>query len=56
MKYFEQWIWEQACVEISHMHSDNGIFASSQFRLDCDNKNQEQYFSAVGSQNQNARA
>ena len=35
---FEQWLWEQVCFEISHMNSDNGIFASGQFRLDCDNK------------------
>ena len=44
------------CFEISHMNSDNSIFASSQFRVYCDNKNQEQHFSVVGSKNQNARS
>ena len=38
------------------MHSDNGIFVSDQFRLDCDNKHQEQYFSGVGAQHHNARS
>ena len=52
---FEKLIWERACVEISHMHSDNGIFASSQFRLDYDNKHKEKYFSGVGAQYQNSR-
>ena len=23
---FEQWLWEQAVAEVSHYHSDNGIF------------------------------
>ena len=53
---FVQHIWEKVCDEISHMHSDNSIFASGQFRLDCDNKNQDQYFFVVGLQNQNARS
>ena len=22
---FEQWLWDQGCVKISNMHSDNGI-------------------------------
>ena len=55
-KHFEQWIWEKACVEISHMHSDNSIFASDQLSLEYDNKHQEQYFSGVKSQHQNATA
>ena len=38
------------------MNSDNSVFASGQFRLDCDNKNREQYFSVVESHNQNATA
>ena len=37
------------------MHRDNGIFASSQFRLDYDNKHKEKYFSGVGAQYQNSR-
>ena len=53
---FEQWLWDQACFDISHMHSDTGIFASDKFRLDCDKKNQEPYLSVVGAQHQNARS
>ena len=34
------------------MHSDNDIF-SDQFRLGCDNKHQDLYFSGVGVHNQN---
>ena len=49
-------IWDQACADISHMHSDKCIFAADQFRLDCDNKHQEQYFSGVGEHHQNSRA
>ena len=52
---FEQRIWEQAYVEISHMHSDNSIFVSDQFHLDCDNKHQDQSFYVVGAQHQNSR-
>ena len=37
------------------MHTDNGIFEYYQFRLDCDNKYQEQSFSGVGAHHQNAR-
>ena len=44
------------CVEISHRNSDNVIFVSDQFRLECYNKNQEQYFSEFGSQHHNTRA
>ena len=53
---FEQRLWEKVCDEISHMHSDSIIFASGPFRLDCDNKNQEQYLSEVGTHHQNARS
>ena len=28
---FEQCIWEQACVDISHIHSEKNILASEQF-------------------------
>ena len=38
------------------MHSYNSIFASDKFRLEYDNKHQEQYFSGFGAQNQNARS
>ena len=38
------------------MHSTNGIFASDQFYLECDNKHQEKYFSGAGAQHQNERS
>ena len=38
------------------MHSDNGIFVSDKFRLDCDKKHQEKYLSGVGAHNKNARS
>lgn len=53
---FEQWLWEQAQVEIKHIHSDNGVFTADPFKNDCDSKNQTQSFSGVGAQHQNARA
>ena len=51
---FEKWIWEKVCVDISQIHSDNGVFASYQLRFYCDNKHQEQSFSGFGAQYQNA--
>ncbi len=53
---FEEWLWELVCVEIKHHQSDNGVFTSEDFREDCKDKNQEQLFSGVGAQHQNARA
>ena len=53
---FEQWLWVQAAVEISHYHSDNGIFVLEAYRKDCKDKGQTQSFSGVGAQHQNARA
>ena len=32
---FEQWLWEQAVAEVSHYHSDNGIFVKDAYRKDC---------------------
>ena len=55
-EHFEKWIWEKACVDISHMHSDNGILVSDKFHFCCDNKHQEQYFYGVVAYNQNAIA
>ena len=43
----EKWVWEQSFFKISQRHSDNGIFASDLFRLECDNRHQEQYLSRV---------
>ena len=52
---FEQWLWVQACVEISHMHSDNVIFASDKIRLECYNKHQEKYVYGFVAHNHNTR-
>ncbi len=30
---FEEWLWEMAAAEISHLHSDNGIFTADSFVL-----------------------
>ena len=53
---FEEWLWEQASAEISHYHSDNGVFLDNEYRNHCENKGQTQIFSGVGAQHQNARA
>ena len=53
---FVKCLWGQACVNMSPINSDNSIFASDPFRLECDNKHQEQSLSVVGSQHQNTRA
>ena len=45
---FEEWLWETAAAEISHLHSDNGIFTADMFRADCNMKNQTQSFLYVG--------
>ena len=37
------------------MYRDNSIFLSDQFHLECNNKHQEQYFSGVVAQHQNAK-
>ena len=41
---FEEWLKEKAWVEIKHYHSDNGVFTAEEFREDCKEKNQTQYF------------
>ena len=28
---FEEWLWEQAAVEVKHYHSDNGVFTANMF-------------------------
>lgn len=53
---FEQWLREVACVEIKHLHSDNGVFTAEEFQADCKDKDQSQSFSGVGAQFQNAKA
>ncbi len=54
--HFEEWLWEIAAAEISHLHSDNGIFTADMFCADCKMKNQTQSFSGVGAKHQNAMA
>ena len=53
---FEEWLWEQAVAEVSHYHSDNGIFVKDAYRKDCEGKGQTQSFSGVGAQHQLSRA
>ena len=53
---FEEWLKEKAWVKIKHYHIDNGVFTAEEFREDCKEKNQKQYFSGVGAQHQNAKA
>jgi hypothetical protein len=53
---FEEWLWEMAAAEISHLHSNNGIFTTDMLRADCKMKNQTQSFSGVGVKHQNAMA
>jgi hypothetical protein len=51
---FEQWLWDMACTEVKHYHSDNGIFSSEEYPAECLGKDQSQFFSWVGAQHQNA--
>ena len=53
---FEQWLWEQAVAEVSHYHSDNGIFVKDAYCKDCEGQVQTQRFSGVGAQHQNSRS
>mgnify|MGYP006201736631 CR=1 FL=1 len=53
---FEQWLWEISMARVKHYHSDNGIFASAEFREQCKEDSQMQSFSGVGAQHQNAEA
>ncbi len=40
-------------VKIKHYHSDNGVFASTAFRTDCESMSQKLSFSGVGAHHQN---
>ena len=53
---FEEWLYEQAMVEIKQLHSDNGVFVADEFKQDCKEKKQKQSFSGVGAQHQNSKA
>lgn len=53
---FEEWLYDLCCIEVKQYHSDNGVFAASEFRDDCKSKHQRQTFSGVGAKHQNGRA
>ena len=53
---FEEWLWHQSFCEVQHYHSDNGVFVSEDFVQDCKSKYQDQTFSGVAAQHQNANA
>jgi hypothetical protein len=53
---FKEWLWEMAAIEITHLHSDNGIFTADMFRDDCKSKHQLQSFSGVRAKHQNSLA
>ena len=53
--HYEQFL-EEFGVTIKHLHSDNGIYVSKDFRDDCSSKGQKQTFSGVGSQFENGAA
>ena len=52
----EDWLWEQASVEVKHCHSDNGGFTAGMFKNDYKKKGQGQSYAGVGAHHQNARA
>jgi hypothetical protein len=43
-------------IVIKHYHSDNGVFASTAFRADCESQSQQISFSGVGAHHQNGIA
>jgi hypothetical protein len=40
---FEEWLWEMAAAEISHLHFDNGVFTADMFPEDCKLKHQSHF-------------
>ena len=53
---FETWVFNNTGRRISHYHSDNGIFASKEWRANCATKFQTQSFSGVNAQHMNGKA
>ena len=53
---FEDFMWMMGGHVVKKYHSDQGIFTSSQFRSDCEDRFQTQTFSGVGAKFQNANA
>jgi hypothetical protein len=54
--HFKQWLYDQCVCEVKHYHGDNGIFSADKFWQDCEEKQQSQLFSGVGTQHQIAHA
>ena len=40
----EEWLWDQASVEVQHYHGDNGILTAYIFCKYCDKRSQHQFF------------
>ena len=53
---FKEWLYDLACTKVRQYHSDNDIFAASDFKKDCDGKHQCQSFSGIGAKRQNGQA
>ena len=54
--HFEQWLWDMAYAEVKHYHGDNVIFYAEEYRQECLENWQNQLFSGVRAQHQNALA
>ena len=55
-EWFDQWLYDIACVKVKHFHGNNGIFSSEEYPLECSEKKQLQSFLGVGAQHQNSKA
>ncbi|EJK66248.1 hypothetical protein THAOC_12847, partial [Thalassiosira oceanica] len=53
---FETWLHRNSGQKVNHYHSDNGIFASKEWRDNCATKFQTQSFSGVNAQHMNGKA
>ena len=53
---FEEWLWNQAEVEVKLSIGDNVIFTVDMFKNDCDKKDKSKSFSGVGEYHQNNKA
>jgi hypothetical protein len=53
---FEQWLWDHCVSKVKNYHGDNCIFSAEEYRRDCTEKGQTQFFSGLSAQHQNARA
>jgi hypothetical protein len=53
---FEDFLWTEAGVRVRHYHSDQGVFASNEFRENCKGRRQDQTFSGASAKFQNSLA